>query len=130
MAPHAISGVKDGLSAFPKVDCLMASIPTGNQTAAAADAFAPQELGIHDGVPLQLLCIFYRIQTQSHQLLNTLQALLIEISQQAVQKIVNDSVAVLHDCGSDLNAARTQQQEFQSILPRLYAAHAADVHSL
>ena len=111
------------------MDGLVAAVRAGDFTAAAADALLAVKPGKDHRIPLQYIRRTAQgIQSQADSLLDTGKALLRQVQVQAFLQIVNDPVAVLHHGGSHLDRPAAQQDEFQGILPGLYAAHGGKVH--
>ena len=106
----------------------MTAICTGDNATAAAKTRVVIKLrekngisfeyigGIADGVESKPCDVFYGIK-----------ALCMEIVIKPCFQIFDYTVAILHDCCSDLQGAGAQQQKFQPVLPGFDAAHTADM---
>ena len=106
----------------------MTAICTGDNAAAAAKTSAVIKLGEKNGISFEYIGgIADGIEGKACEFFYGIKAFVMEIVIKPCFQIFDYTVAILHDCCSDLQGAGAQQQKFQPVLPGFDAAHTADM---
>ena len=106
----------------------MTAIRTGDNAAAAAQTIVVIKLRKKNGISFEYMGgIADGIECKACEFFYGIKAFVMEIVIKPCFQIFDYTVAILHDCCSDLQGAGAQKQKLQPILPGFDTAHAADM---
>lgn len=130
MTAHTLVAHEMGLAVLAEGDGLMAAVHAGNVAPAAADALLSVEDREDDGVAVQVARLDEFGQLLAYKGREFGDATAGHIVLQSQGKVVDDTVAILHDRGAHLQVAAAQLDELECVLPRLDATNAAQAQVL
>ena len=108
-------------------DGLMTTIATGGLTTSAAHTNLTIDLGIDDGLTVEVGGHYEGIDSLANQVGKMTDTPLDHIALKTQFQVVDDAIAILHDSGAHLDIAAAQLDELQGVAPRLDAANAAEL---
>ena len=120
MTSHTLAADETWLACLGvKDDSLMTAVLTRDMAAAATDALLMVDLGIDDGIPVEVGGVLEIGQLLTHKVFQMLYAAFCHVSLHAQHQVIYNAIAILHDGCTDLHVAATKLDKLQSVSPGL-----------
>jgi hypothetical protein len=107
-----------------EMNALVRAVPASDVAEVASNAFLFVDTSNYLVVQIQMFPLGHLWQAPANKITDVFKTLLIHPVAEAIDQILNDAIAVMHDGGTYLHGVAPEQDELGGVLPVCYAADA------